>query len=162
MSEIETTTTITTASPGLTFEQKVQQVAAVVPKDDELTEEDEFDIIEGKGIKYVLTAIGKPDIELYVAPLKLSQYRLFYDIDKANRSGMPVNDVLDITAKALANIFKIDPAVIEDYLDREDIEKLSTLLGAGIYMGKGMFKKKRLSLSEAERILSNPPKQSRG
>lgn len=148
MSELET------VKPKYTFEQKVNQAKAIVEKEDVLNDEEEFDIITGKGIEYVLHAEDKPDIKLYIAPLKVSQYRMFYEIDNANREGRDPQEVLSITTAALAKIFKKDVAELEDYLDKEDIEKISTLLGCGVFMGRAMFSKKKLSLLQATKIIS--------
>ena len=77
-------------SETLTFDEKVAQVKEVVKQDEQLTDIEEFDIIEGKGIEYILKAQGLPDLKVYIAPLKIAQYRLFYDIETATRTGKPI------------------------------------------------------------------------
>ena len=149
-------------SETLTFDEKVAQVKEVVKQDEKLTDIEEFDIIEGKGIEYILKAQGLPDLKVYIAPLKIAQYRLFYDIETATRTGKPIPEIINITSASFAKIFNIEQATLENYLDRDDIEKISTLLGCGVYLGKAMFKKKHLSMSEAVSLLSNGMKANRG
>lgn len=156
-------TTLTAKNPDtISFEEKVKQVAAVLPKDDSLTDAEEFDVITGKGIEYVLKCNNKPDLKIYIAPIKIAQYRLFYELDAIQHSDASIMDKLETVSRCLSEILNVPKEVLDNYVDQDDIVKITTLLSCGILMGRSMFKKNKISLSEAESYLRRQVKASLG
>ena len=140
---------------SLTAEEKAAQIfeANQVP-DDDLTDMDEFNILENRGIEYLLKAEGKEDIKLYIKPLKVFEYRKLLEIDELTKNGSTSGEIIDLTLKYFSDFFKIPADDLNMYLEKDDIERISALLGYAIYTGRKMFSKKKVSLKEAANILS--------
>ena len=151
----------------LTADEKAKEIFKATETQetpDDLTELDELNIIENKGIEYILRAAGCDDLPVYVAPLKVAQYRTLFEMQKSV-DGESVVEQLERATRAFSEIFKIDEKVLSQYLDADDVKIISGLLVVGVYEGKKLFAKKKFRISESktmQNIIGRFPKPNVG
>jgi hypothetical protein len=153
-------------SENLTAEEKATQIFKQTESSvssDDLTDLDELNIIQNKGIEYVLHCPGKEDLPLYIAPLKVDQYRPLFELQK-EVEGLEVYEQLERSVNCYSRIFNIPVEVLSSYLDAEDVKIISGLLVCGMYEGKKLFSKKKFKMSGSMTLQSiigkgriNPP-----
>ena len=120
---------------------------------DDFSELDELNIIENKGIEYVLRSPGLDDLRIYVAPLKISRYRVLFEMQEG-LDKLSMIEQMERSAKAFSDIFRIPYETLIDYLDADDVRILSGLLVCGLYEGKKIFGKKKFKISESKTMQS--------
>ena len=137
----------------ITAEERAAQIFAATAPDanTDLTNEDELNIILGKGIEYVLSAPGKDDLKIYIAPLKISQYELFFEACGVHpEESLLVNRKRQIVA--ISKILSVPIETLEDYMDVEDPYEVVQLMLYGIHKGKSIFGKKKIPMSEIKNL----------
>ena len=132
-------------------EEKLKQIETQVKEveGEPLTPLDELNIIENKGIEYVLHAPNKPDLSVYVAPLKISGYRPLLEMVKPV-ADEPLYERMERYSKGLSQMLNVPYETLLEYLDADDIKILRGLLTSTLYEGKRIFMKKKMLLSQSE------------
>ena len=132
----------------LAFEEKAKQFESnLEPDDSDLSDLDELNILENKGIEYILKASGEPDYKLYVSPLPIGQYARILDLsDKIGK--MSELEGIRSTLKLFSDLFKTPVEILDKYLTEDDTINLYGLLACSHYEGKRLFKKKKLPKAE--------------
>lgn len=132
---------------GVSADEKIAQITAatVVPKEEQLSDLDELNILENKGIEFVLKAYDKPDLKLYIRPLTLREQRIILELQETVK-GIKINDLegIRLVTKAFSELLKVNAEVLEEYMTAEDITEIFALFACAMYEGKNLFKKKKL------------------
>lgn len=127
--------------------EKIAQVTATVipPAEEQLSDLDELNILENKGIEFVLKATDKPDLKLYIRPMTLREQRIILELQDTVK-GVKVNDLegIRLVTKAFSEMLKVSPETLEEYMTVEDITEIFALFACAMYEGKNLFKKKKL------------------
>jgi len=129
-----------------TVEEKVAQVAeAMKPNDDDITELDEFKIIENKGIEYILIhpKRKKEDLKLYITPLSMRDHGLYLETMETMK-GKNTTEQNNLVTEFIAKILDVDLELLKEYVTYEDLPIITALFACAIYEGKKLFKKKTI------------------
>lgn len=138
-----------------TAEEKLAEIEKTVVETEgtPLTPLDELNIIENKGIEYILHAPGKPPLPVYVAPIKIGQYRPLEEM-MVPVPGEKLVDKMERYSEKMAPMLGVSKEVLLEYLDADDVMMLRGLLTSTLYQGKRIFMKKKMKISEDQTMLA--------
>ena len=104
---------------------------------DFLTEEEEFIILQNKGIEYT---IGEKKI--YIKALPIGQLEKFSVLDSASEFKR-----IDAAVNLFSELFDIEPDYLRKHLYADEIEVITELLMYAVKNRKKLFEKKSVSVS---------------
>jgi hypothetical protein len=141
-------------SETITAEEKAAQIFdASKPVDYDLTDLDEFNILENKGIEYVMKKEGKEDLKIYVRPLTLSEHSRILEMQDKFKN-MKELEAIKVTLDIFSKFFNMPAEILADYMTQDDITSIFALFACALYEGKKLFKKKKLPKEEYQLAIS--------
>ena len=129
----------------MTADEKAAQVLKAIDTGSELSDLDEFRILENKGIEYVLIhpKRKKEDLKIYVTPLSMKDHGVYLETMEKIKN-KTVKEQNDIVIEFIAKVIEVDIDVLNEYVTYEDLPIITSLFACAIYEGKKLFKKKIL------------------
>lgn len=132
-------------------EVKEENINLEPVKDDKLSEDEQWAIIAGEGIKYI-TITG---YELFVKPLTIGQKEIVNSFINLDEKKMSLEEQANFTIKQYSEIFNIDKQILKDNLDDTDLVDIYSLLMYSSLKGRSIFEKKNLTVSEIKVFTDN-------
>jgi hypothetical protein len=109
-----------------------------------LTELEELNIIEGKGIEYKMG-----ELVIIIPPLKIKQIRKLHEIQQLYLADLPDVDRLVRIIDSLIDVINVDKDKFEENADADDLRNIIQLMSYSYLHGKKMFEKKTIKLKDA-------------
>jgi hypothetical protein len=130
---------------GLTACEKEAQIIAAKEKVEgvPLTQDEEFRILTGQGIEY-----KTGDITFIVPPVKVRDYMKMVEFEERQKQAKNGTDILLAQIDFISRYTKASSDELMDNLDKQDCEKILAIMFYSWIIGKDIFKKKTLLLSE--------------
>ncbi len=112
---------------------------ANIDNPDIITEEEEFNVLCGKGIDYKMNGIS-----IYIPALRLFQMLEVKNLDKIEYT----EDGMEEAFKTLSNLLKVDVQLLKDNMEMWHFKEIIELLVYATKLGsKKLFEKKTVSVS---------------
>jgi hypothetical protein len=133
------------ANAGITAEEKERQILETKERIEgsPLGQDEEFQILTGQGIEYKTGAIA-----FIVPPVKVRDYMKMVEFEERQRQAKNGADILLAQIDFISRYTKASSDELMDNLDKQDCEKIMAIMFYSWIIGKDIFKKKTLLLSE--------------
>lgn len=131
-------------------EQKIPDELKTPEVPEQITPEDEYRILDGKGIEYIADGY-----KLYIPPLKIRQMHILKDVSKIDTdTSLSSIDKVFAYCGVLAEVLKVSKDDLLDNLEPSDINPIVDLLIYSVQHGKTMYLKKKVTAREAAQAMA--------